>query len=49
MLAETLRLRTADAVSTNSTSNQVAERLRDLNIDLSTFQKVVDTALSNAV
>ncbi len=49
VLAETLRLRTADAVSANSTSNQVAERLRDLNTDMSTFQKVLDTALSNAV
>jgi chromosome segregation ATPase len=49
VLAETLRLRTADMVSANSASNQVAERLRDMNTDMTTFQKVLDTALSHAV
>lgn len=48
VLAETVRLRTADAVSANSASNQVAERLRDLNADMDAFQKVLDTALSTA-
>jgi DNA repair exonuclease SbcCD ATPase subunit len=48
VLAETLRLRTADAVSANSASNQVADRLRDLNADMDAFQKVLDTALSSA-
>lgn len=47
VLAETLRLRTADAVSAGSASNQVADRLRDLNTDMDAFQKVLDTALSN--
>ncbi len=45
VLAETVRLRTADAVSYDSSSNQVADRLRDLNADMDAFQKVLDTAL----
>jgi chromosome segregation ATPase len=45
VLAETVRLRTADTVSANSASNQVAERLRDLNADMDAFQRVLDTAL----
>ena len=43
--AETIRLRTGDVVSADSTSNQVAERLRDLNADMSAFQQMLDTAL----
>lgn len=43
--AETIRLRTADTVSADSTSNQVADRLRDLNADMSAFQRMLDTAL----
>jgi chromosome segregation ATPase len=45
VLAETVRLRTADTVSLNSSSNQVAERLGDLNADMSAFRQVLDTAL----
>lgn len=45
VLAETVRLRTADVVSADSASNQVAERLRDLNSDMDSFQQVLDTAL----
>lgn len=45
VLAETVRLRTADAVSADSTSNEVAERLRDLNADMDAFQRTLDTAL----
>jgi chromosome segregation ATPase len=46
VLAETVRLRTADTVSADSVTNQVAERLRDLQSDMQTFQRVLDTALS---
>jgi chromosome segregation ATPase len=45
VLAETVRLRTADAVSVNSTSNDVATRLNALNSDMDAFQRVLDTAL----
>lgn len=45
VLSETIRLRTADAVSADSSSNQVADRLRDLNADMSAFQSMLDTAL----
>lgn len=45
VLAETVRLRTADVVSADSMSNDVAQRLRDLNTDMDTFQRVLDTAL----
>lgn len=45
VLSETIRLRTADAVSADSTTNQVADRLRDLNADMSAFQRMLDTAL----
>jgi type IV secretory pathway TrbD component len=47
VLAETVRLRTADAVSADSATNQVAERLNDLKIDMDTFQRVLDTALAS--
>ncbi|NJN15380.1 MAG: hypothetical protein HC822_03330 [Oscillochloris sp.] len=46
VLAETVRLRTADAVSANSMTNQVAQRLSDLKIDMDSFQRVLDTALA---
>ena len=46
VLAETIRLRTADVVSTDSTTNQVAQRLSDLKNDMEAFQRVLDTALS---
>lgn len=48
VLAETVRLRTADAVSVNSVSNDVASRLNDLNTDMSVFQRVLDTALAQS-
>jgi hypothetical protein len=48
VLIETVRLRTADSVSVDSASNQVAERLRDLNNDMDAFQQVLDTALAEA-
>jgi len=44
--AETVRLRTADAISADSTTNQVAQRLSDLKTDMDTFQRVLDTALA---
>ncbi len=46
VLAETVRLRTADAVSADSTTNQVAGRLSDLKADMDAFQRVLDTALT---
>jgi septal ring factor EnvC (AmiA/AmiB activator) len=48
VLAETVRLRTADAVAADSATNQVAQRLADLKSDMDTFQKVLDTALVGA-
>ncbi|HMO56604.1 MAG TPA: hypothetical protein PKA05_05055 [Roseiflexaceae bacterium] len=45
ILAETVRLRTADAVSADAATNQVAIRLRDLKSDMDAFQRVLDTAL----
>lgn len=45
ILSETVRLRTTDAVSATSTSNQVAENLQHLNADMSAFRQVLDTAL----
>lgn len=46
VLAETVRLRTADAVSADSLTNQVAQQLSDLKSDMDTFQRVLDTALA---
>lgn len=46
VLAETVRLRTADALSANSVTSQVAQRLSDLKSDMDTFQRVLDTALA---
>lgn len=48
VLAETVRLRTADTVSADSVTNQVAQRLQDLQSDMQTFQRVLDTALAGA-
>lgn len=48
VLAETVRLRTADALSADSAMNQVAQRLSDLKGDMDTFQRVLDTALASA-
>lgn len=48
VLAETVRLQTADAVSVDSTGNQVAEHLRDLNSDMDAFQRTLDTALASS-
>jgi hypothetical protein len=45
VLAETVRLRTADAVSADAATNQVAIRLSDLKADMDAFQRVLDTAL----
>ena len=48
VLAETVRLRTADAASANSTTRQVARRLADLKSDMDAFQAVLDTALARS-
>jgi hypothetical protein len=48
VLAETVRLRTADAVSADAATNQVAGRLSDLKADMDAFQKVLDTALTSS-
>jgi hypothetical protein len=46
VLAETVRLRTADAVSADTATNQVAQRLTDIKSDMDAFQRVLDTALT---
>jgi hypothetical protein len=46
VLAETVRLRTADAASADTATNQVAQRLSDLKADMDAFQHVLDTALT---
>jgi hypothetical protein len=46
VLAETVRLRTADAVAASSMSGQVADRLRDIKADMDAFQRVLDTAMT---
>ncbi len=46
VLAETVRLRTADAVSADTATNQVAQRLSDLKADMDAFQRVLDTAIT---
>lgn len=48
VLAETVRLRTADALAADSATNQVAQRLADLKSDMDTFQRVLDSALAGA-
>lgn len=47
VLAETVRLRTADVVSADAASNQVQQRLSDLKMDMDAFQSVLDTALTS--
>jgi hypothetical protein len=47
VLAETVRLRTADAVSADAATNQVAGRLADLKSDMEAFQRVLDSALTH--
>jgi DNA repair exonuclease SbcCD ATPase subunit len=46
VLAETVRLRTADVASADTATNQVAQRLSDLKADMDAFQRVLDTALT---
>jgi hypothetical protein len=46
VLAETIRLRTADAVSADSVTNQVAQQLSDLNADMTAFRQVLDGAIT---
>ncbi len=48
VLAETVRLRTADAASADTATNQVAQRLSDLKADMDAFQQVLDTAITRA-
>lgn len=48
VLAETVRLRTADVVSASPATNEVAQRLADLKSDMDTFQRVLDTAMASA-
>lgn len=48
VLAETVRLRTADAVSADAATNQVAQRLSDLKNDMDAFQQVLDTAITQS-
>lgn len=45
VLAETVRLRTVEAASASVTTNDVAQRLSDLNADMDAFQHVLDDAL----
>lgn len=46
ILAETIRLRTADAVAMSSASGAVQQRLDDLRSDMEVFRKVLDTAMT---
>jgi chromosome segregation ATPase len=46
VLADSVRLRTADVASADVASNQVAQRLADLQSDMAAFQLVLDTALN---
>lgn len=48
VLAETVRLRTADAVSADTATSQVAQRLSDLKADMDAFQRVLDTAITQS-
>ncbi|PDW03959.1 hypothetical protein [Candidatus Viridilinea mediisalina] len=48
VLAETVRLRTSDVVSADVLTNQVAQRLTDLQSDMQAFQRVLDNAMSGA-
>jgi len=44
-LAETVRLRTADAVGAGDGASEVTRRLSDLRADMSAFRQVLDTAV----
>ncbi|WP_129629618.1 hypothetical protein [Candidatus Oscillochloris fontis] len=46
VLAEMVRILTADAVSASSMSGQVAERLSDMRADMSAFQRMLDSAMT---
>jgi chromosome segregation ATPase len=46
ILAEVIRLRTADAVAMTSASSNVQQRLADLRSDMEVFRKVLDTAMT---
>ncbi|EFO79849.1 hypothetical protein OSCT_2283 [Oscillochloris trichoides DG-6] len=46
VLAEAVRLLTADAVSASSMSGQVAERLSDMRADMDAFQRMLDSAMT---
>lgn len=46
ILAEVIRLRTADAVAMSSASSNVQQRLADLRSDMEVFRKVLDTAMT---
>jgi chromosome segregation ATPase len=46
VLADSVRLRTADAASADIASSQGAQRLADLQSDMAAFQAVLDTALN---
>ncbi len=46
VLAETVRLRTADAVSADAATSQVAGRLTDLRSDMEAFRMVLDSAIT---
>ncbi len=48
VLADTVRLRTADAASADATTSQVAGRLADLKSDMDAFQSVLDNAITHA-
>lgn len=48
VLAETVRLRTADVVSADVLTNQVAQRLTDLQSDMKAFQLALDGAISGS-
>lgn len=49
VLAETVRLRTADAASASSASSDVAQRLSDLNADMDAFQRVLEQDIQQAL
>ncbi|MGQ9482699.1 hypothetical protein [Chloroflexus sp.] len=46
ILAEVIRLRTADAVAMSSTSSNVQQRLADLRSDMEVFRKALDTVMT---
>ncbi|GAA5528409.1 VirB3 family type IV secretion system protein [Herpetosiphon gulosus] len=48
VLAETVRLRASEAASATQTSQEVAERLSNLNADMDAFQHVLEGAMSQS-